>query len=107
MIEILFIWQLCKTIGHMARARGRSVLGWRLILICLLLGCEMTFGVAAQVAGMATRNAYLIAVLGAIVGASTALLTLKFLAPINLKPDHDFTGGFPVVVSQQQGSSEL
>lgn len=98
MIEVLIVWQLSKAIGRIAAAKGRSVGGYRALLILLWLGCEIGAGAAGVVAGLDGAPVYLLAIAGAIAGAITAFVIAKSVAPLT-PLGANARGGFPVIQS--------
>jgi hypothetical protein len=94
MLEILIIWQLAKSIGKTAAEKGRSVGGYKALLVLCWIGGEILGGILAALTGADGGALYLGAIVGAIVGAISAFAIAKSVSPLTAEVR---TGGFPVL----------
>jgi hypothetical protein len=94
MLEILIIWQLAKSIGKTAAAKGRSSGAYKALLVLCWIGGEIVGAILAVLAGAAGGALYLGAIVGAIVGAISAFAIAKSVSPLTAEAR---TGGFPVL----------
>lgn len=104
MLEILLLIFLCKRLGTMLRAKGRSAGWFQVLLVVCWFGGEFVCALAMMVI---TQNPnvdatiYIGALLGAAGGAIIVFVIAHHLAPLNVydRP----TGGFPVAAPGQPG----
>jgi hypothetical protein len=92
MLEILFVYFLCKKLGAMLRAKNQKPLPYQIMLVVFWIGGEfMAFIVAGIVEAMRTGGApsedfnpaiYLLALVGAGCGAGLAFL-IAWMLPDN------------------------
>jgi hypothetical protein len=89
MLEIVLLVFLCKRVGAMLRAKGRSA-GWFqfLVVVGWFAGEFMGAVVAIMLAGLGGGAVYLGAVLGAAAGVTAVYVAARSLAPA-------FNGGPP------------
>jgi hypothetical protein len=82
-LEILFLVYLCRKLGAILRAKGRSAGGYQFLLVVLWFGGEI-FGAVVTVAvlRMDGAPAYLGALLGAAGGATLAFVIANSLGPV-------------------------
>ena len=97
MIEILFLIYLCKRLGAILRAKGRSAGWYQFLLVVAWLGGEIMAGVLAATLldegpGQTHPAAYLVALLGAACGATAVFLFVRSLPGPPTHAPH----GFPV-----------
>ena len=98
MLEILVLMFLGKAIGKIAAAKGRSVGGYKALVVLLWFGGEIGGGVGALIAGLEGAPIYLLALGGAIAGAIVAFVIANAAAPLTPVATN-ITGGFPVIQS--------
>jgi hypothetical protein len=83
MLEIIALIYLTRRVGEIARGKGRKAGWFKLMTVLLWFGCEFGGGIAgaiiAELAGWPEAVAYLIALVGALVGAGLSLLIVKTL----------------------------
>ena len=97
MIEILFLVFLCKRLGAMLRAKGRSA-GWFQFLLVVawfageFMGAVVAAGVLDDGSGEFHPAAYLGALLGAACGATAVFLIAKSVQGMGTRAPQ----GFPV-----------
>jgi len=77
MVEILILWQLCQSIGNIAREKGRSATGYQFLLVAMWFGMEFLGGVVGLIATNQNGYAYLLALAGAVGGAIIAFVIAK------------------------------
>jgi hypothetical protein len=84
MLEILLLVYLCRKLGEMLRAKGRSA-GWFqfLLAVAWFAGEFMGAVLLAILAGMGGAALYLGALLGAAAGVTAVFIVAHSLAPAN------------------------
>jgi hypothetical protein len=82
MLEILLLVYLCRKVGEMMRAKGRSA-GWMQVLLVVgwFAGEFMGAVLGVVLAGLDGAPMYLGALLGAAAGATAVFVVAKSLAP--------------------------
>lgn len=105
MLEVLLLIYLCKELGKILRAKGRSAGWFQFLLVILWFGGELFGAVAAAIIGFDSGAAiYLGALLGAAGGAVLGFVIAKSVAPA--RPDG--LPGFDVVApARRPEPSEL
>jgi uncharacterized membrane protein YeaQ/YmgE (transglycosylase-associated protein family) len=91
MLEILVLIGLSKRIMAIAKSKGRSSAGWVVLLIVLWFAGEFTGGVIAAIATYPQEpllEAYLFALVGAVVGAVVTFAIVKNLP--SLRPQDPY-----------------
>ena len=82
MLEILLLVYLCKELGKILRAKGRSAGWFQFLLVVLWFGGEVFGAVVAVILGIDGGGAiYLAALLGAAGGAVLGFVIAKSVAP--------------------------
>lgn len=101
MLEIFFVVFMCRKIGTMMRAKGRSAGGYQFMLVAFWFGGEITGAIVGAVvlagggsSGGFNGGAYLCALVGAAVGAGIVFLIVNSVSSLAQPP---FVGGFPVM----------
>ena len=91
MIEILLLIALTKRIGRILEQKGRKSGWFKFLTVVLWFGGELiggiTGGVLAEIAGVNELTIYLIALLGAAVGAGAAFVIAKSVSPAAIVHD--------------------
>ncbi len=84
MIEIIIVWQLCKSVGRIVREKGRKAIGWQFMTVGLWLGGEIAGAVVgAVISGGEGASLYVLALVGAAGGGALAYVIAKSLPPLN------------------------
>jgi hypothetical protein len=104
MLEILLLIYLCRRLGAMLRAKGRSA-GWMqvLLVVAWFVGEFMGAMVGAMLMGIDGAALYIGALLGAAAGAAAVFVLASSMAP----GDQGGPPGFAVVRSHAADPSEL
>jgi hypothetical protein len=83
MLEIIALIYLTRKVGDIAREKGRKAGWFKLMTVVLWFGCEIGGGIVgaivAELAGWPEAVIYLLALLGAAVGAGLSILIVKTL----------------------------
>ena len=102
MLEILFLFFLCKRLGAIVRAKGRSAVGLQVLLVVAwfageIMGAVVAAGVLGDGSGQFHPAAYLGALLGAACGATAVFLIARSLPgpATQAPPGFPVTGQFP------------
>ena len=102
MREILLLIFLCRRLGQMLRAKGRTAGWFQALLVVCWFGGELVGGVAmlvlfgASPGGGIDASAYFGALLGAAGGAVIVFVLANTLAPLHAPPEPRFNA-FPVM----------
>ena len=82
MLEIIIIWRLVVTIGNLAEQKGLKKIGYQIMAVVLWLSGESFGGILAS-SIFGTRGSfwpsYLVALVGAVLGACVAFLVMKLI----------------------------
>lgn len=85
MLEIILLIALTRRIGHILEQKGRKTGWYKLLTVVLWFGGEIVGGiiggVVVAVTGVSELLIYLIALIGAAVGAGAAFLIAKAVTP--------------------------
>ena len=99
MLEIIVLWQLCKSLGRILRDKGRKPRPFQILLVVMWFGGELAAGFVAGIVQVARQGqldpgvnpaVYLFAVLGAACGAGITFLIARQLSPIGEEQPADF-----------------
>jgi len=95
MLEILLVVYLCKQLGKMLRAKGRSATGFQVLLVIAWIVGELGGGIVGVALTNSPGGMYLFALMGAAAGAATCFIIGRNLSS-NLPDSPRGARGFPV-----------
>lgn len=99
MLEIFFVIGLCRRLGTNLRAKGRSAVGFQIMLVLFWFGMEivgLAFGAALNDADGPNLGMYVCGLVGAAIGGGFTFLIASCVSPV-VRPT--LTYGFPVMPS--------
>jgi hypothetical protein len=90
MIEIFILWQLCKSVGAVARKKGHTAIGYQILTVVLWFGCEIAGLVMGLIVTEGGRHAndgfnfgaYIFGLVGAAIGAAISFAIVNSLQPV-------------------------
>jgi hypothetical protein len=97
MLEIIILFKLCRRIGEIAEQKGRKGGWYKLMLVVFWIGGELFLGIAGEITLVVINGgrepnvgaAYLLALLGAVVGAYVAFTIAKSVPPKYQAPGNE------------------
>ncbi len=90
MLEIFALIFLTRRVGEIVSAKGRKAGWYKLMTVLLWFGCEVggaiLGGIIVGLSGASEGFIYLLALIGAAVGAGAAFLIAKSVPPVEAMP---------------------